>query len=397
MALLDYPEMAGRNGLLNLFRSLGAGMGGQTFPAAPGAPAGGLGAQAQAPQPMMPPQQTDQPRGLFGGLSRFNENHPGFLMGAGSVVAGKDLSPAYAYSMGAKKDKKAQAAEARKNNATKQWLIGQGYSPEEAQQIVDSGAAGSFLKPKKGMAGDGVSYSKDPVFGTDPKTGKTVLGTIGDDGSFKKIDTGDFDVAAGIDKIDAGTHWLLYDKRTGRLVGQEPKDLRGAEREKGIGEAEGKAAASAPGDFQAGQIALDLIDQIRTNPALETGTGFSSKIWNWLPGSSGYDFQNLVDQAKSGAFLTAVQQMRGLGALSNVEGSAATQAITRMNTATSKEAFLQALADYEAIVMQGMENARNRGANSGVNMPPAGGGAVPGAPSGGNQRLRYNPQTGELE
>ncbi len=71
-------------------------------------------------------------------------------------------------------------------------------------------------------------------------------------------------------------------------------------------------------------------------------------------------WKDLVDQAKSGAFLTAVQQMRGLGALSNNEGGAATQAITRMNTATSKEAFLKALDDYEMIIDQGIARAQSR-------------------------------------
>lgn len=85
-----------------------------------------------------------------------------------------------------------------------------------------------------------------------------------------------------------------------------------------------------------------------------------SSILNNIPGTGGYDFQNLVDQAKSGAFLTAIQQMRGLGALSNAEGSTATQAVTRMNTATSEEAFLKALDDYEKIIDQGIARAQSR-------------------------------------
>ena len=147
--------------------------------------------------------------------------------------------------------------------------------------------------------------------------------------------------------------------------------MAGAEKQKELGTAEGKAAAAAPGDLQAGLNAKSLIEQIKTNPYLERGTGFSS-AGNIVPGTGGYDFQNLVDQAKSGAFLQAVQQMRGLGALSNNEGGAATQAITRMNTATSKEAFLKALSDYEAIIDQGIARAQSRMGGGAAQQPQNG-------------------------
>lgn len=114
---------------------------------------------------------------------------------------------------------------------------------------------------------------------------------------------------------------------------------------------------SAPSDMAAADQALDIIRQIETSPYLDRGTGFSA-YGNLVPGTGGYDFQNLVDQAKSGAFLTAIDQLRGMGALSNMEGQAATAAVTRINTATSKEAFLKALDDYRKIV----EGARMRAA-----------------------------------
>lgn len=138
-----------------------------------------------------------------------------------------------------------------------------------------------------------------------------------------------------------------------------PKDLAGAESQKAQGEASGKAIAAAPLDIQAADNALDLIQKIKTDPYLERGTGLSS-YGNVIPGTGGYDFQNLVKQAKSGAFLTAIQQMRGLGSLSVSEGDAATAAVNRMNTATSKEAFLSATDDYEKIIRQGRARAAAR-------------------------------------
>ena len=133
--------------------------------------------------------------------------------------------------------------------------------------------------------------------------------------------------------------------------------------------AEGKAAgenmASAGADMQAAQNALDMIESVKNDPNRERGTG-KSAFFNWIPGTAGYDFENKVSQVKSGAFLTAIQALRGLGALSNTEGDAATKAITRLDTATSEQAFMEALADYEKIVRQGYDRAAQRqGARSG--------------------------------
>ena len=131
-----------------------------------------------------------------------------------------------------------------------------------------------------------------------------------------------------------------------------PKDLAGAASQKAQGEAQGNAIVAAPKDLQAADNALALVKKIEENPYLERGTGLSS-IGNKVWGTGGYDFENLVKQAKSGSFLTAIQTMRGLGALSNSEGDAATAAINRMDTATSEDAFLDAVSDYKTIINQG--------------------------------------------
>ena len=216
--------------------------------------------------------------------------------------------------------------------------------------------------------GGAAELGLNPQYGVD-ENGNPVLIQIGKDG--KAVRTA---MPEGVAlskapiKLDAGTHFVLLDPITRQPVGQIPKDLAGAEAQKEIGGAQGKAAAAAPGDYQAGMNAVDLVDQIRNDPYLSRGTGFSS-YGNAVAGTGGFDFQNKVDQAKSGAFLTAVQQLRGLGALSNSEGQAATAAITRINTATSEEAFRAALDDYERIIQQGIVKAERMGAKFGVEMP----------------------------
>jgi hypothetical protein len=126
-----------------------------------------------------------------------------------------------------------------------------------------------------------------------------------------------------------------------------------------IGEAQGSALVSAPSDMAAADRTIQLIEDLRAHPGLNIGTGMTS-IFNRIPGTPGFDFQSRVNELTSGAFLVAIQQLRGMGSLSNTEGQAATAAITRMNTSTTKDEFLAALADYEAVVKGANERAQVR-------------------------------------
>lgn len=212
-----------------------------------------------------------------------------------------------------------------------------------------------------------------PIWGTGPD-GNSVFGTLDNAGNFNVTQTPEgFSFGKDPIRLDTGTEFTLLDPVTRQVIGTQPKNLREAAAETAGGTVQGKAAAegaaAAAGDIQTGEMALDLLNQIKTHPALDSGTGFFAGVGgNAVPGTPNFDFQNLVEQAKSGAFLSAIQQMRGMGSLSNAEGQAATQAVTRMNTATSKEAFLKAVNDYEGIVRKGVENAQRRG---GVSSPPA--------------------------
>jgi hypothetical protein len=125
------------------------------------------------------------------------------------------------------------------------------------------------------------------------------------------------------------------------------------------GEAAANAEVAAPADIAVADRTLGYIDEVRNHPGKGQGTGLSS-YGNWIPGTSGKDFQNRVDQLKSGAFLSAIDELRGMGSLSNAEGQTATAAITRMDTATSEEEFNAALADYEEIVKLGRDRAAKR-------------------------------------
>lgn len=228
------------------------------------------------------------------------------------------------------------------------------------------------LEVEQMRSGGGSEYGLTPVYGKN-KDGRIVLGQLSKDGTFRETALPEgFDLAPGTDRIDLGTAWGITN-RAGEVIDTIPKDLAGAEAQKVIGKTAGEQTASAEGSVQAAQNSLDLIKSIRDDPARTRGTGFSS-VFNSVPASQGYGFQKKVEQAKSGAFLTAIQQLQGFGALSNSEGQTATAAVTRMDTAMNEADFLAALDDYEKLVQQGLDRAKSK----------MGGGQAPAPQGGGN-------------
>lgn len=155
------------------------------------------------------------------------------------------------------------------------------------------------------------------------------------------------------------------------------------------GKIEAEAAAAASTQMANADTALQGIEDIRKSPYLGRGTGASS-VFNAIPGTGGYGFSSRVEQLKGGAFLTAIQQLQGMGALSNSEGQTATAAIARLDTAQSEEDFVKALDDYEAIVRRGRDRAASK---------------IPGSPEAGKPAAgqpqaathRFNPATGQIE
>jgi hypothetical protein len=94
-------------------------------------------------------------------------------------------------------------------------------------------------------------------------------------------------------------------------------------------------------------------------------------------GTPAADFKALYDQVKGGAFLEAVQRMKGTGAISEIEGTKATAALTEASTAQSPDSFRSAMSKFRDAIQTGMSNAATK----------AGKGRIP----------TYNPATGKVE
>jgi len=120
-----------------------------------------------------------------------------------------------------------------------------------------------------------------------------------------------------------------------------------------------QAIVDAPKEIQTADQALAAIDAAIAHPGMSNATGVGSYV-PWPRGSDAADYGLIVDQIKGQAFLQAFQNLKGGGAITEIEGQKATQAITTLNTSQSREAHVQALRDLRAIAMSAKERAQKR-------------------------------------
>jgi hypothetical protein len=71
-------------------------------------------------------------------------------------------------------------------------------------------------------------------------------------------------------------------------------------------------------------------------------------VAQYTPGSAATDFKSRFDQLKGAAFLQAYDTLRGGGAITEIEGTKAENAKTRMNLAQSEPEFIAAARDFQA-------------------------------------------------
>ena len=119
-----------------------------------------------------------------------------------------------------------------------------------------------------------------------------------------------------------------------------------------------------------GQDMVGTIESIVGRPAVEGGAAgipanknlesmigmFQGRVPPMTQG--GEDLKVKVDQLAGSAFLQAFDILRGGGAISEVEGAKATQAIARLSRTQSPEAFKQALNEFADIVRRGIEKSK---------------------------------------
>lgn len=140
------------------------------------------------------------------------------------------------------------------------------------------------------------------------------------------------------------------------------------------GSAQGQARADLPATIGSAQEALSVIDQLIAHPGRTRITGLSGTLGITGLAGKGADAKALLDQIKGKAFLQAFESLKGGGQITEIEGLKAEQAIARLNTAQTDEAFLAALYELKEVINNGLVRARMKagvtGPQPGFTPPP---------------------------
>ncbi|EPP0955023.1 phage DNA ejection protein [Cronobacter dublinensis] len=146
--------------------------------------------------------------------------------------------------------------------------------------------------------------------------------------------------------LDAETNRINNEnKRLDRMLSAETNDLKRQELQSRIAannqQLQQKQQALNDG-YKDGintlTTSMFTLNDIVSSPALKSITGIRGAIPN-VPGSQAADTQARLDTFKSQAYLTAVQAMRGMGALSDAEGKKLDQAVGSLQNSQSEESF----------------------------------------------------------
>lgn len=167
---------------------------------------------------------------------------------------------------------------------------------------------------------------------------------------------------AAIQRAGLGRPQEFTDPATGRPVLVQ-FDAQGKPRR-----VDGLLPAGAGKSLQDRQQTLASIDQqLATinlalgHPGRTDATGYESALFT-LPGSEEADFEAIANQISGAAFLQAFESLKGGGAITEIEGRRATQAIARLDLNQSDAAYEAALKELRTI----MSNARKRLAGRGA-------------------------------
>lgn len=282
-------------------------------------------------------------------------------------------------------------------NQTAQALIARGLDPALAQTVVKTpsllkavlpqilgtsgqtsdikdyeyakrqGFKGSFqdwIASKRSGAGE---FGMTPIYGTGPD-GKTGILQLGKNGTPQIVPLPNgFQIARDPIKVDGPTGTTILDPQTRQPVGFIPKDIKGAAIQSAEGESQGKARVELPGAITDAEQTIKKIDGLINSPGLSSIVGpLDQYRGSWTLGEQGRDALARYNQLKGTAFLQAYGQLRGGGAITEIEGKKAEDAMARMDRAQSETDFKKALEDFRDVVKIGVERLRARAGVTGA-------------------------------
>jgi len=83
---------------------------------------------------------------------------------------------------------------------------------------------------------------------------------------------------------------------------------------------------------------LEQMNEVYAHPGLKSGTGFTTAL-SYIPTTDAKDFKGQLETLQAKTFLSGVESMKGLGALTETEGAKVTKAIGSLDPAVGEVAF----------------------------------------------------------
>ena len=104
---------------------------------------------------------------------------------------------------------------------------------------------------------------------------------------------------------------------------------------------------------------INTVDRVLFHPGREAATGFTG-AFPTLPGGEAAGFEAQLETLQSQSFLTAVQQLKGLGALSEKEGDKLQSSVGALKLTMPEEEFTRELQRIRTTLTKAMTKARQR-------------------------------------
>lgn len=138
------------------------------------------------------------------------------------------------------------------------------------------------------------------------------------------------------------------------------------------GQMQAKAISDLPSAIQQGNDTIKLVDDLLQHPGFDMSVGGKAligKALSFVPGTQEASFDIALNQLKGKQFLEAFQSLKGGGAITEIEGQKATQAMSRMEKANTQEEFTKAAREFQGIVQQGVNRAKMKAGITDMNQP----------------------------
>ena len=142
-------------------------------------------------------------------------------------------------------------------------------------------------------------------------------------------------------------------------VANAKSDIELAQKKK---EGQQEAQQALPVVLDNSNYLISLIDSLKTHKGLEGVVGMPnlSGAVGGIRGTAEKDFNIRLDQIKGKTFQEAFASLKGAGAITDVEGKKASEALARLDTAQTEKEFISALDEFQSIIKLGQTRAKQK-------------------------------------